>query len=195
MSFSSKWIVAVFKCNAPEVQIISQFYRFVDALKGVQSLHFLIRDRVEDQVAVSFRIMVDSKQKDIIKSKAVYKLGTLLPADKFAIDPTSESELGKYAAWYPEKRIADFGQVKFNQFIDILKNMSSTIIVIIENNYFASSERTELAHTFSWMLGCTEYGLLSSLGMEIGYYDRIEDKYCSYLKEVFEKANESKIGK
>ena len=46
------------------------------------------------------------------------------------------------------------------------------------------------------MLGCTEYGLLSSLGMEIGYYDRIEDKYCSYLKErYFEKANESKIGK
>ena len=146
MSFSSKWIVAVFKCNAPEVQIISQFYRFVDALKGVQSLHFLIRDRVEDQVAVSFRIMVDSKQKDIIKSKAVYKVGTLLPADK-SIDPTSESELGKYAAWYPEKRIADFGQVKFNQFIDILKNMSSTIIVIIENNYFASRMNELSLHT------------------------------------------------
>ena len=139
--------MAVFKCRPDSLKkVLVEVYTFADELKGVRSLHFLIRDRVEDQVAVSFRIMVDPKQKDIVKSKTAYKLGTLLPADKFAIDPTVESELRKYVAWYPEKRIADFGKIKFNQFIDILKNMSATVIAIIENNYFALSERTELAH-------------------------------------------------
>ena len=35
----------------------------------------------------------------------------------------------------------------------------------------------------AWMLGCTESGVLSTKEMEIGYYDRIEDKYCAYLKQ------------
>jgi len=34
-----------------------------------------------------------------------------------------------------------------------------------------------------WMLGCTKYGLLSASGKEAGYYDRLEDKYCSYLRQ------------
>ncbi|MGO8805533.1 MAG: hypothetical protein ACLQO7_02865 [Candidatus Bathyarchaeia archaeon] len=192
---SNKWIVAVFKCKPSEITRLAQFYRFVDGLKGVQSLHFLVRDRIEGQVVISFRVMVDLKLRDTVKSKIANKLGTLLSLDEFAIDPTGESELAQYVAWYPEKRIENFGQAKFNQFIDLLKNMSAAVIQMIENNYFDSNQRTELAHTVSWMLGCTEYGLLSSSGMEIGYYDRIEDKYCSYLKEVFEKPSESKTGK
>ena len=62
---------------------------------------------------------------------------------------------------------------------------------MIENSYFGSSERVELAHNVSRMLGCTEYGLLSTSGMEIGYYDRIEDKYSSHLREAFEKASKN----
>ena len=95
--------------------------------------------------------------------------------------------LEKYVAWSPEKRLADFGQSKFNQFIDALKNMSAMIVEMIGNDYFASSERVELAHVMSWMLGCTEYGLLSTSGMEVGYYDRFKDKYCSYLRQDFPK--------
>ena len=82
------------------------------------------------------------------------------------------------------------GQTKFNQFIDILKNMSAVVVQLIENDYFASNERVELAHVMSWMLGCTEYGLLRTSGMEVGYYDRLDDKYCSYLRQDFPKSSD-----
>lgn len=194
MSISNEWVVAVFKCPPSDVKkIIVEFYRFVDDLKGVRSLHFLIRDRIEDEVVFSFRVMVNPKYKEIIKNKCASKLGTLLTADKFAIDPTAASNLEKYVAWTPEKRIKDFGQNKFIQFIDGLKNMSAIVIGMIENDYFASIERVELAHVISWMLGCTEYGLLSTKGMEIGYYDRLCDKYCSYLRQNFPRAKTNKL--
>jgi len=61
---------------------------------------------------------------------------------------------------------------------------------MIENDYFALNERVELAHFMSWMLGCTEYGLLSTMGMEVGYYDRLNDEYCSYLRQNFPKSSE-----
>jgi hypothetical protein len=89
--------------------------------------------------------MVEPKFKEIVKSKLAYKLGTLLPKDKHAIDPTAENSLGQYVAWLPEKRITDFGRSKFNHFIDLLKNMSAIVVQLIENNYFASNERVELA--------------------------------------------------
>jgi hypothetical protein len=162
-------------------------YRFADALKGVHSLHFLVRDRVEGEVVFSFRVMVDPKLKETIKSKLASKLGTLLSEDYYAIDPSAGNSLAKYVAWMPEKRIADYGQTKFNQFIDLLKNLSAIVVQLIENDYFASNERVELAHFMSWMLGCTEYGLLSTSGMEVGYYDRLNDKYCSYLRQDFPK--------
>ncbi len=194
MSISNEWVVAVFKCNTLLAKkTIVEFYRFVDDLKGVRSLHFLIRDRIDDEVVFSFRVMVDPKFKEIIKSKSANKLGTLLKTEKFAIDPTGKSNLAQYVAWYPEKRIVDFGQSKFVQFIDVLKNMSAIVIEMIENDYFASNERVELSHVMSWMLGCTEYGLLSTKGMEIGYYDRLCDKYCSYLRQNFPKDNTNKV--
>jgi len=193
MAISNEWCVAVFKCS-PEVvkKVLVEFYRFADELKGVRSLHFLIRDRVEDGVVFSFRVMVEPKFKAIIKSKLAYKLGTLLSEDKFVIDPTAVSSLEQYGAWLPEKRIADYGQTKFNQFIDLLKSISAIVVQLIENDYFTSNERIEIAHVTFWMLGCTEYGLLRTSGMEVGYYDRLEDKYCSYLRQGFPKSVGSK---
>jgi hypothetical protein len=117
-------------------------------------------------------------------------LGTLLSEDKYAVDPAAGNSFERYVAWLPEKRIADFGQSKFNQFIDLLKNLSAIIVQLIESDYFALNERVEIAHIMSWMLGCTEYGLLSASGMEIGYYDRLDDKYCSYLRQDFPKSSE-----
>ena len=188
MAISNEWCVAVFKCSSDSVKkVLVEVYRFVDDLKGVRSLHFLVRDRVEDEVVFSFRVMVEPKFKETVKTKLAYKLGTLLSEDKYVIDPAAGNSLEQYVAWLPGKKIADFGQSKFNQFIDLLKNLSAIVVQMIENDYFASNERVELAHVMSWMLGCTEYGLLSASGMEVGYYDRLEDKYCSYLRQEFPK--------
>jgi hypothetical protein len=193
MTTSNEWCVAVFKCNPDSVKkVLVEVYRFADDLKGVRSLHFLIRDRVEDEVVFSFRIMVEPKFKEIIKNKLSCKLSTLLSKDKYAIDPTAEKSFEQYVAWQPEKRIAEYGQSKFNQFIDVLKDLSVIVIQLVDNDYFASNERVELAHIMSWMLGCTEYGLLSASGMEIGYYDRLDDKYCSYLRQDFPKSSDQK---
>ena len=188
MTIYSEWCVAVFKCSPNSVKkVLVEVYRFADDLKGVRSLHFLVRDRVEDEVVFSFRVMVEPKFKETVKTKLAYKLGTLLSEDKYVIDPAAGNSLEQYVAWLPGKKIADFGQSKFNQFIDLLKNLSAIVVQMIENDYFASNERVELAHVMSWMLGCTEYGLLSASGMEVGYYDRLEDKYCSYLRQEFPK--------
>ena len=191
MAILNDWCIAVFKCNPDSVKkVLVEVYRFADDLKGVRSLHFLVRDRVGDEVVVSFRVMVEPKFKEIVKNKLAYKLDTLLSEEKFAIDPTVGNSLEQYVAWLPEKRIVDYGQSKFNQFIDVLQKLSAIVVQIIENDYFASNERVELAHVMSWMLGCTEYGLLSTSGMEIGYYDRLDDKYCSYLRQDFQKPSD-----
>ncbi len=58
---------------------------------------------------------------------------------------------------------------------------------LAEKDYFRPEERVELAHVFSWMLGCTEYGQLSSQSWEIGYYDRIGDENHACLKPEFKK--------
>jgi hypothetical protein len=191
MNTSNEWCVAVFKCNPTYVKkIVVEVYRFVDDLKGVRSLHFLIRDRVDEEVVFSFRVMVEPKFKEMVKTNLSCKLGTLLSEGKYVIDPAAGSSLEQYVAWQPEKRIADYGQHKFNQFIDLLKNMSALVVQLIESDYFASNERVELTHVMSWMLGCTEYGLLRTSGMEVGYYDRLEDKYCSYLRQDFPKSSD-----
>jgi hypothetical protein len=191
MAISNEWCVAVFKCSPNSVKkVLVEVYRFAYDLKGVRSLHFLVRDRVEAEVVFSFRVMVEPKFKEMIKTNLSCKLGTLLSEDKYAVDPATGNSLEQYVAWLPEKRIADFGSNKFNLFIDLLKNLSALVVQMIENDYFASNERVELAHVMSWMLGCTEYGLLSSSGMEIGYYDRLDNKYCSYLRQDFPKSSE-----
>jgi hypothetical protein len=188
MATSNEWCVAIFKCSPDSVKkILVEVYRFAYDLKGVRSLHFLVRDRAEDEVVISFRVMVEPKFKEMIKTNLSCKLGTLISEDKYVVDPATGNSFEQYVAWLPEKRIADFGTNKFNQFIDLLKNLSAIVVQMIENDYFASNERVELAHVMSWMIGCTEYGLLSSSGMEVGYYDRLDDKYCSYLRQDFTK--------
>jgi hypothetical protein len=65
--------------------------------------------------------------------------------------------------------------------------MSKIVVDMAKKDYFSSSERVEIAHVMSWMLGCTEYGLLSTKEMQIGYYDRISDNNHILLRDMFEK--------
>ena len=70
MAILNDWCIAVFKCNPASVKkVLVEVYRFADDLKGVRSLHFLVRDRVGDEVVVSFRVMVETKFKEIVKNK------------------------------------------------------------------------------------------------------------------------------
>lgn len=185
---SDDWCVAVFKCKPNDIRrVLLSFYKFVEDLDGVKSLHFLIRDRVEDEVVFSFRVLAEKEQKQIISSKMAYKLGTLLSEGRFAADPEVKHPLGKYVAWSSEERVAKYGVKKFAEFYTLLEKMSKLVIQMIRSKYFSSDERVEISHVISWMLGCAEYGLLSTKHMEVGYYDRIEDKYCQYLKQDFPK--------
>lgn len=181
------WAVAIFKCTTENVRcVLLDFYNFMTDLEGVKSLHFLIRDRVENEVIFSFRVSIEKKFKEIVRSKMNYKLGILVP-DKFAVNPDSQNPLNKCVAWDAEKRISKSGLDKFPEFCSLLSKMSGLVIEMLKNDYFGSTERVEIAHVMSWMLGCTEYGMLSTAHMEVGYYDRIEDKCYQYLREDFPK--------
>jgi hypothetical protein len=180
--------VAVFRCKPDRIKdVLVRFYGFVKGVEDVRDQHFLIRDRANDGVVISFRIQVESKAKQVVKSKVAYKLGTLISESEYVVDPDANHPLEKYVAWSPKKRIEELGPKKFIQFCDLLSRMSRLVIQMIRKSYFSSKERVEIAHVMSWMLGCTEYGLLSPEGWEIGYYDRIEDKNCRYLKHEFPK--------
>jgi hypothetical protein len=182
---SNDWCVAVFKCTQENIQkVLLDFYGFVKGVDGVKSLHFLIRDRVRSEVVVCFRVLTDQKSKEIIKSKMRFKLGSLVP-DKFAVDPDSRHPLKKYVAWNVEERTSEVGAEEFSEFCDLLSKLSDLIIQMLKNDYFKSDERTEIAHIMSWMLGCTEYGLMSPTHWEVGYYDRIEDRRWTYLEQSF----------
>ena len=185
---NGNWYVVVTRCKPENVAtFLVDFYRFVEGMDCVKSLHFIIRDRIGDDVVLSFRILAEVEQKKEVKSKIAYKLRTLLPKEKFAIDPSNENSLFRYVAWSTE-RIAKIGEERFSVFCDFLSKLSKTVVEMVERRHFDSSERIELAHVMASMLGCTEYGLLTKKFMEVGYYDRIEDKYCPHLKEEFPKS-------
>lgn len=185
---SDDWCVAVFKCKPENVEnTLVDFYEFVKDLQGVKDLHFLIRDRVDEEVVFSFRVSVELKDKEVVKSKIAYKLGNLMSKEKFAIDPSVDNPLRKYVAWDYVERVNKHGQEKFEVFCSLLTQLSKTIVDMAKNKYFESAERAEIAHVMSWMLGCTEYGKLTTGHMEVGYYDRIEDRYHPYLKQGFRK--------
>ena len=185
------WSVAVFKCAPENVRsVLLGFYGFVVDLVGVDSVHFLIRDRVGDEVLVSFRLLIEKKRREVVESKINYKLGILVP-DKFAVNPDPQNPLNKYVAWGTEKRISKSDPDKFPEFYSLLSKMSCLVIEMLKNDYFGSSERVEVAHVMSWMLGCTEYGKMSPTHWELGYYDRIEDKYCPYLRQNFPQTQKS----
>jgi hypothetical protein len=185
------WSVAVFKCTPENVRsVLLEFYGFVVDLAGVKSVHFLVRDRVGNEVVVSFRVLTEVKYKEVVQSKMNHKLGILVP-DKFAVNPDSQNPLNKYVAWGTEKRISKSGHDKFPEFCNVLCKMSGLVIEMLKKDYFGSTERVEIAHVMSWMLGCTEYGKMSPTHWEIGYYDRIEDKYYQYLKQNFPQPQKS----
>ena len=150
--------MAVFKCKSGKAaSCLVDFYGFMKDLDGVKDLHFLIRDRVDDEVVFSFRVLVEPVDREVIASKIAYKLRRFIPKNRFAIDPSKRSSFAKYVAWSPEKRIAEFGKRKFVRFCKLLSQMSKIVVEMAEKKYFDSAQRVEMAHVMSWMLGCTEY--------------------------------------
>lgn len=181
------WCIVVAKCRAKVMaSFLVDFYRFAKGMDGVRNLYFLVRDRVESDVVFIFRILVEQGKAKAVKSKISYKLKSLLPEEKYAIDPRNENLLFKYAASSAESA-AKIGEERFTIFCDFLGKLSETVFQMAEKKFFNLTERVEVAHAMALMLGCTEYGLLTKNSMEVGYFDRAEKKYCPYLKEVFKK--------
>jgi hypothetical protein len=181
----NNWCVAIFKCTQESIRnVLVDFYGFVRDLEGVKSLHFLIRDRVKNEIVVIFRVLATEKTREIVRSKMRYRLGIVVP-DKFAVDPDTHNPLNKYVAWGTEERISKSSLDKFPEFCSLLSKMSGLVIEMLKNDYFDTSKRVEIAHVMSWMVGCTEYGKMSPTHWELGYYDRIEDKYRPYLRQDF----------
>ena len=178
------WSVAVFKVKPENIKTVIEFYRIED-LEGVMSLHFLIRDRVDDGGFFSFRVLSKPDKLKIVSNKMKYKLGLLLAKDAFSVDPNTHNPLAKYVAWSIEDRINKYGVEKFQKFCELLQKISRVAIDMLESEYFGSSERVELAHVTSWILGCTEYGVLDTKHWELGYFDRIENRYHCYLRQDF----------
>jgi hypothetical protein len=188
------WSVVVLRCKAENARsILLGLYDFVKDVEGVRDLHFLIRDRIGKEIIMTFRMLLESRHEQVIKSKITFKLGTLLSNDKFAVDPDVRSRFRKYVAWEPEKRIADIGPEKFTAFCDFLSRFSRLVMDMMKQDYYGSAERVEMARLVSWMLGCTEYGLMSPTHWEVGYYDRLEDKTSAYLKQKFSSAKDTKV--
>lgn len=179
-----EWCVVVFECRPDYVQnVLVDFYEFVENLKGIEDLHFLIRDRLDDYVIFSFRILMKAEDKKTLKSKIKYKLSSIIPEKKFVIDPSEENALYKYVAWNYKERIDKLGQERFDVFCNFLGQLSRVVVDMAKKGCFGSVERVEMAHVASWMLGCTEYSILTTIHMEMGYYDRIEDRYQPYQKQ------------
>ena len=185
---SDSWCVTVVKCKSEKAKnMLVDLFRFLESLEGVEDLHFLIRDRIDDEVVFSFRVLTKPKMKKVVRSKIAYKLKRLTSEDKFAIDPGAEDPLQKYVAWSSKGGIAKHGPEKFVTFYRLLSQLSRIVVDMAKQGYFDSSERVEMAHVIAWMLGCTEYGKLTTTHMELGYYDRIEDKCHPYLSQSFGK--------
>ena len=181
------WLVTVFKCKADTAKdVLLNFYDFIKDLADVENLHFIIRDRLDDDVVISFRVLCEDKNKNIVKSKICFKLNNLISKEDYAIDPSQDNPLFQYGAWPWEETIKERGIEKFETFCLFLQKMSEMIIELIKQDYFSSFERTEIAHVMSWMLGCTEYFKLTTKSASVGYYDRIEDKYRAYLHKNFQ---------
>ena len=187
------WSVVVLRCKAEKTSsILLSLYDFVKDIDGVSDLHFLIRDRIEGEIVVTFRVLLESKRRQVIKSKIAFKLATLLSREKFAVDPNAKSEFEKYVAWEPEKRIVDYGPEEFAVFCGFLSRLSRIVADMLREDYYGSTERVEMARLVSWMLGCTEYGLIGPTHWEVGYYDRVEDKASPYLKQNFPREKKPK---
>jgi len=133
------------------------------------------------------RALVETKGKKVVKSKLDYKLRKLIPENKFTVDPSIDNPLQKYVAWSAKGGIEKHGRERLGMFCTFFSKLSDIVVDMAEKGYFDSAERVEIAHDMSWMLGCTEYGSLTTRQMEVGYYDRVEDRCHSYLKQSFGK--------
>jgi hypothetical protein len=176
----------VFKCPSENAKnILVDFYRYVEHIVGVNSVHFLIRDRIDDEVVFSFRILIESADKTRVDDVIALKLQNSFPKGRFAINPRPKHSLYRYVAWPWRDRIHKDGPETFSLFCHYLTQVSRIVVEMAEEDYFDSQKRVEMVHVMCWMLGCREYGLLSTKDMQVGYYDRIEGKYHHYLKHVF----------
>ena len=62
------------------------------------------------------------------------------------------------------------------------KKVSDIVIDMVENDFFDSSQRVDLTHSIVLILGFTECGILSTKGIKVGYYDRVEDNFKPWSK-------------
>ena len=151
----------------------------------------------------------DDSLLDAVKAERLSRLFDVVTCDsRFRADPESEllrhlrnsvsnvnftiSEKNEFEFWDEdpisgshdwEVRIDREGEEKFTQFCNFLSQLSKVVVDMAKKDYFSSNERVELAHVMSWILGCTEYGRLSPRDVRVGYYDRIEDRFYTYLRQ------------
>ena len=62
---SDNWCVTVVKCKSEEAKnTLVDLFSFLESLEGVEDLHLLIRDRIDDEVVFSFRVLTKSKNEE-----------------------------------------------------------------------------------------------------------------------------------
>ncbi len=130
-----EWIVAVFKCRPEDVKnTLIELHRFIKDLAGTKSQHFMIRDRLEDEVVFSFRILPSQGEEEKVKSKVRYKLGTLFSKGQFSINPRPSNPLHRYMVWSAQSRITKTGYDKYLRFYTLLEKISEIVIEMYESN-------------------------------------------------------------
>jgi hypothetical protein len=157
------WMVAVFKSDPKKArEILVELYEYAKEIEEVKDLHFIIRDRVKNEIVFSFRFMIEEQKRKILSGKIAFKLNNLVAKDNFVVDSSSDHPLFEYEAWTWKVTLKERGLKKFNVFCSFLSELSSVVVNMAKQDYFASTERAELAHVMSWMLGCKETTLLKS---------------------------------
>jgi len=113
--------VVVFRAEADKVgKILADFYWYVKDLIGVKDLHFIIRDRVDDDVVLCFRILLESKEKTDLENIIAFHLGKSMTENAFAVSPELEHPFYKYVAWPWRDTVNRRGLEKFTLFCDFL---------------------------------------------------------------------------
>jgi len=84
MMSSEDWSVIVFKVEADKARkILVELYRYVKDLIGVKDLHFLIRDRVQDDIVLNFRILLESNKKNDLENAIAFHLGKAMSENAY----------------------------------------------------------------------------------------------------------------
>jgi hypothetical protein len=183
-----EWSVIVVKTQPAHVrETVVRVYRFIRGLIEVDAVHFVVRDRMQDGVIVSFRFRIESADADATKAAIRRELERDTIVD-FAIDPPVSHPLHKFAVWPWNIAVQQRGAEKFSKFTEYLSKLSSIVVDMAEHDYFTSRERAEITHVIAWMLGLAECGILrvkGTKGVDIGYYDRIENTTHPYLTYRF----------